>query len=45
MDTYEGLVRAGERGGESPADFTGEFVFSGVREQRRIYGRPGALAA
>ncbi|HLY37839.1 MAG TPA: hydroxymethylglutaryl-CoA synthase family protein [Candidatus Binatia bacterium] len=45
VDTYERLVRAGERGGEPPADFTGEFVFSGVRDQRRIYGRPGALAA
>ncbi|HJQ84675.1 MAG TPA: hydroxymethylglutaryl-CoA synthase [Candidatus Binatia bacterium] len=45
VDTYERLVRAGERGGTPPADFTGEFVFAGVREQRRIYGRPGALAA
>ena len=45
VDRYERLDRSGERGGEPPEDFTGDFVFSGVRDQRRIYGRPGALAA
>jgi hydroxymethylglutaryl-CoA synthase len=45
VETYERLVRGGESGGEPPADFTGEFVFAGVRNQRRVYGRPGALAA
>ncbi len=45
VDGYERLVRAGETGGEPPADFTGAFVFAGVRNQRRVYARPGALAA
>jgi hydroxymethylglutaryl-CoA synthase len=45
VPTYERLVRGGESGGEPPADFTGEFVFAGVRNQRREYLRPGALAA
>jgi hydroxymethylglutaryl-CoA synthase len=45
VGTYEGLIRGGEAGGEPPADFTGEFVFTGVRNQRREYARPGALAA
>ena len=42
---YERLVRGGEAGGEPPPDVTGEFVFTGVRNQRREYARPGALAA
>ena len=42
---YEQLVRGGEVGGAPPADFAGEFVFAGVRNQRREYTRPGALAA
>jgi hydroxymethylglutaryl-CoA synthase len=45
VPAYERLVRGGEAGGEPPPDFTGEFVFTGVRNQRREYARPGALAA
>ena len=45
VDAYERLIRAGEAGGEPPADFAGEFVFAGVRDERREYRRPGALAA
>jgi hypothetical protein len=45
VPAYERLVRGGEAGGEPPADFAGEFVFTGVRNQRREYARPGALAA
>ena len=45
VDEYERLVRGGEAGGEPQAGFTGEFVFAGVRGDRRVYGRPGALAA
>ncbi len=45
VPAYEQLVRGGEVGGEPPADFVGEFFFAGVRNQRREYGRPGALAA
>src|SRR5256885_6582703 len=45
VPAYERLVRGGEAGGEPPADFAGEFVFAGVRNQRREYARPGALAA
>jgi len=42
---YERLVRAGEGGGEPPPGFTGDFVFAGVRDARRRYGRAVALAA
>jgi hydroxymethylglutaryl-CoA synthase len=42
---YESLLRGGESGGEPPAGFTGEFVFAGVRGDRRVYARPRALAA
>jgi hydroxymethylglutaryl-CoA synthase len=45
VPTYERLVLGGEAGGPPPSDFTGEFVFAGLRNQRREYGRPGALAA
>ena len=45
VPAYERLIRGGEVGGEPPADFAGEFVFAGVRNQRREYTRPGALAA
>ena len=45
VDAYERLRRAGESAGEPPADFSGEFVFAGIRDERRVYGRPGALAA
>src|SRR5437867_926520 len=45
VPAYERLVRGGEAGGEPPADFAGEFVFTGVKNQRREYARPGALAA
>ena len=42
---YERLVRGGEGGGRPPSDFTGEFVFAGLDNERRVYERPGALAA
>jgi len=45
VEEYERLKRAGEDGGEPPADFAGEFVFHGVRDHRRIYGRSAARAA
>ncbi len=45
VDEYERLLRGGEAGGEPPAGFAGEFVFAGVRSDRRVYARPGALAA
>src|SRR5947199_325024 len=45
VPAYERLIRGGEAGGEPPADFAGEFVFTGVKNQRREYARPGALAA
>jgi hydroxymethylglutaryl-CoA synthase len=39
VPTYERLLHEGERGGRRPADFTGEFVFTGVRDDRRLYER------
>jgi len=45
VPAYERLVRGGEVGGEPPPGFSGEFVFAGVRNQRREYVRRGALAA
>lgn len=39
VDAYERLMRAGEGGGEAPAGFAGEFVFHGVADDRRRYGR------
>ncbi len=36
---YERLARAGDAGGEPPAGFTGDFVFQGVQDDRRRYGR------
>jgi hydroxymethylglutaryl-CoA synthase len=46
VPTYEQLLHEGEQGGRAPADFTGEFVFHGIRDDRRIYGRAReALAA
>jgi 3-hydroxy-3-methylglutaryl CoA synthase len=45
MGEYERLVRAGEAGGDPPPGFAGEFVFCGVRNERRKYGRSVALAA
>lgn len=37
VPTYEALLRDGETGGAPPADFTGDFAFCGVREERRRY--------
>jgi hydroxymethylglutaryl-CoA synthase len=37
VETYERLLQHGDRGGEPPADFTGDFVFRGVRDDRRVY--------
>jgi len=46
VPTYEQLLHDSEQGGRAPADFTGEFVFHGIRDDRRIYGRAReALAA
>jgi hydroxymethylglutaryl-CoA synthase len=45
VDEYERLLCGGESGGEPPAGFAGEFVFAGVRGERRVYARPRALAA
>jgi hypothetical protein len=38
VPTYERLLHDGEQGGTVPADFTGDFVFHGVRNDRRVYG-------
>jgi hydroxymethylglutaryl-CoA synthase len=45
VEGYERLMRSGELGGEPPPDFTGEFVFHGIRHERREYGRARARAA
>ena len=45
VERYERLVHGGEMGGTPPTDFAGDFVFAGIRNQRREYARPGALAA
>ena len=37
VPTYERLLRDGERGGEPPPDFAGDFVFRGIRNDRRVY--------
>jgi hydroxymethylglutaryl-CoA synthase len=39
LPAYERMLHAGEQGGAPPADFAGDFVFSGVRDDRRVYGR------
>jgi hydroxymethylglutaryl-CoA synthase len=39
VPTYERLLNQGERGGTPPDDFTGDFVFRGVRDDRRLYAR------
>jgi len=45
MEEYERLMTTSELGGEPPAAFTGEFVFQGVRNDRREYGRLRASMA
>jgi hydroxymethylglutaryl-CoA synthase len=42
---YERLMTRGETGGEPPPAFAGEFVFQGVRNDRREYGRLRASMA
>jgi hydroxymethylglutaryl-CoA synthase len=42
---YERLVAGGEAGGEPPVGFAGDFVFHGVRNDRRVYGRLRASLA
>jgi len=42
---YERLMTGGEAGGEPPSAFAGEFVFRGVRNDRREYGRLRASMA
>jgi hydroxymethylglutaryl-CoA synthase len=42
---YERLMTSGEAGGEPPPAFAGEFVFNGVRNDRREYGRMRASLA
>jgi hydroxymethylglutaryl-CoA synthase len=39
MDEYERLMTSSELGGEPPQAFAGDFVFHGVRNDRREYGR------
>jgi hydroxymethylglutaryl-CoA synthase len=43
--TYERLLQQGDRGGEPPADFTGDFVFRGIRDDRRVYARAREVLA
>ena len=46
VPTYEQLLHEGERGGDPPSGFTGDFVFRGIANDRRAYERVGeALAA
>jgi hydroxymethylglutaryl-CoA synthase len=45
VPTYERMLAAGEQGGVPPADFAGDFVFHGVRDDRRIYGRAREVLA
>lgn len=45
FDEYERIIRAGDVGGNPPASFAGDFVFRGVRSDRREYGRVAAEAA
>ena len=46
VPTYEQLLREGEQGGVPPQGFTGDFVFQGVRDDRRRYASAReALAA
>jgi len=45
VETYERLVRHGDKGGEPPADFTGDFLFRGVRDDRRLYARAREVLA
>jgi hydroxymethylglutaryl-CoA synthase len=39
VPAYEALLARGEQGGEPASDFRGDFVFHGVRNDRRVYGR------
>ena len=39
VPTYERLLHEGERGGRPPDDFTGDVVFAGIRDDRRLYER------
>ena len=45
VPTYERLLHEGERGGPPPADFSGDFVFTGVRDDRRCYVRAREVRA
>ena len=45
VPTYERLLQVGEQGGEPPDDFTGDFVFRGVRDDRRLYERARQVLA
>ena len=45
VPTYEQLLHDGERGGEPPTDFAGDFVFQGIRNDRRIYARAREVLA
>jgi hydroxymethylglutaryl-CoA synthase len=42
---YERFVRAADAGGDTTPGFTGDFVFRGVRQDRREYQHAEALAA
>jgi hydroxymethylglutaryl-CoA synthase len=45
VPTYERLLQVGEQGGEPPDDFRGDFVFRGVRDDRRTYERARQVLA
>ena len=45
VPTYERLLQESERGAEPPADFTGDFVFRGIRNDRRVYARAREVLA
>jgi hydroxymethylglutaryl-CoA synthase len=45
VPTYERLLADGERGGTPPSDFTGDFVFRGIHDDRRVYERAREVMA
>jgi hydroxymethylglutaryl-CoA synthase len=45
VPTYERMLHDGERGGCPPPGFTGDFVFAGVRDDRRLYERASEVRA
>jgi hydroxymethylglutaryl-CoA synthase len=45
VPTYERLLQEGERGGDPPAGFAGDFVFRGIDNDRRVYERAREMLA